>query len=630
MRILNTGKRLSGFTAFLFGTALLCGAFFFPACETGFDPDTSIPLARPASIQVTAGDHSLVLQWTKVARAQGVIPSYKIYYSEMESPNTADEWREIESNTSNLVKDTITDLHNHTLYYIWVKAVYAGLGESDFSPVTSGTPIPPPAIPGTLTITPSEAMLQVTWAPVADAFTYEVYYQAGGTGPAPPEGAAMTTVSEAGAALSGLTNGTSYTLWVRAANTAGTSSGYATETGTPQAATAAPATAPDKPEVIPGTGKLTLLWAPVAGVPNYKLWYGTTEDFSPTTATAVATLVPANVPQVRADIPGLTNGTLYYVWVQSWNSSSTNENSPVSEAASGTPVARDPVDFTNLRFELGQAAGEYIFAQDLPNSVFFPGGNPNTDRLTRVQETTLGNLFTDGAAWYARNRLGEDIDFVFLNGGYIDNYLPKGTVTVGSFSGIVQPDSRGDKFVFLTLTGADLKKFFMDVAEREGGEGDVSGVVHTGRGGPHNTGYFGVVSKEVRYTLQYYPPPGTKADGTYDAERAYTGDELTSLEREEYLHGFIKEGTLKINGEDIDDNRSYRICTTDYLARGDYFTILYEKGTDREEIATPFWHGVAEYIYDQGTVTPALDGRIKVEGGVPLPPPWVPGDLIKP
>jgi hypothetical protein len=25
-----------------------------------------------------------------------------------------------------------------------------------------------------------------------------------------------------------------------------------------------------------------------------------------------------------------------------------------------------------------------------------------------------------------------------------------------------------------------------------------------------------------------------------------------------------------------------------------------------------------------------LDGRIKVEGGVPLPAPWVPGDLIKP
>ncbi|MDR1249472.1 MAG: fibronectin type III domain-containing protein, partial [Treponema sp.] len=286
MRILNTGKRLSGFTAFLFGTALLCGAFFFSACETGFDPDTSIPLPAPRSIQVTAGDQSLVLQWTKIAPAQGVIPSYTIYHSEVDHPYTAGEGKEIFSNTSNLVKDTITGLDNHTLYYIWVKAVYAGLGESDFSPVTSGTPIPPPAIPGTLTITPSEEMLQVTWAGVPDAFTYEVYYQAGGTGAAPPEEAAMTTVSEAGAALSGLTNGTSYTLWVRAANTAGNSPGYATKTGIPLAAVTAPAKAPLKPDVIPGTGKLTLVWEPAAGVPYYKLHYGTTEEFSAATAVA--------------------------------------------------------------------------------------------------------------------------------------------------------------------------------------------------------------------------------------------------------------------------------------------------------------------------------------------------------
>jgi hypothetical protein len=142
--------------------------------------------------------------------------------------------------------------------------------------------------------------------------------------------------------------------------------------------------------------------------------------------------------------------------------------------------------------------------------------------------------------------------------------------------------------------------------------------VHTGRGGPHNTGFFGVVSKEVRYTLKYYKPPGGTA-------------EISSEDAEPYYHGFIDtENGLTINGQPVDDSRNYRICTTDYLASGEYFVLLNTAGKDKKFIDTPFWHGVAEYIYDQGSVTPKPDGRIKVEGGVPLPAPWVPGNLIKP
>jgi hypothetical protein len=36
-----------------------------------------------------------------------------------------------------------------------------------------------------------------------------------------------------------------------------------------------------------------------------------------------------------------------------------------------------------------------------------------------------------------------------------------------------------------------------------------------------------------------------------------------------------------------------------------------------------------EYIYDKGYITPYLDGRIKLEGGIPLPPPWTPGDWVE-
>jgi hypothetical protein len=461
-------------------------------------------------------------------------------------------------------------------------------------------------------------MLEVTWAAVEDAFTYEVYYKAAGSGATPPPDTAesMLTVSEPGAVILGLANDTAYTIWVRARNTAGESA-YSRNTGTPQASAQAPAKTPDKPAVVAGDGKLTLTWNQVPGVPEYKLYYGTSDNFS--AATAVDRTIPASAPTVSAEITGLTNGVKYYVWVKSSNSP--GESSSPSPSAEGTPQAKDPINFSNLQFRLGEAAAEYIFAQDLPPSVFFPEGRPNTDRLTRVQETALGNLFTDGAAWYIRKTYpDENIDFVFLNGGYIDNVLPKGTIMVGSISGITQPDSRRDKFMLLTLTGADLKKFFNDAEGKktEIEPGDVSGVVHTGRGGPHNTGFFGVVSKEVRYTLRYYKPP----------ELPDPPEEISYEDSEPYYHGFIDtENGLTINGEPIDDSKNYRICTTDYLATGEYFTLLYEKGQNKKLIDTPFWHGVAEYIYDQGSITPKLDGRIKVEGGVPLPAPWVPGDL---
>ena len=62
----NRSVRNGVFCAVLFALAALCFS-----CETGSDPDDTLPLAGPRSIQVTARNESLVLQWTKVAPARG-------------------------------------------------------------------------------------------------------------------------------------------------------------------------------------------------------------------------------------------------------------------------------------------------------------------------------------------------------------------------------------------------------------------------------------------------------------------------------------------------------------------------------------------------------------------------------
>jgi hypothetical protein len=591
------------------------------SCETELSGPGGIPLSGPLSIQVTAIDKALVVQWTKVAPARGITPTYKLHWSAASKPEGSNSIFVDTDPSSNLIKETITGLTNHQTYYVWVIADFGDLGKSDFRDPTVGIPIPPPQTPGTITPYPGHQMLELGWAKVADAFTYEVYYISGtSTDSEPPSGVEMKTVSDpevglvAGVVLHGLSDGTLYTMWVRATNTAGVS-GYRTISDTPATDNSTPA----EPATITAAGgdrKITVTWDQVPGVPEYRLYYSTTNNFS--SATEWPKEVLSNAPMNSADITGLSNDKTYYVWVVSSNGAG-SLSPPPHPSASAETKAKPAIQFNDSRFVLGKASAEYAFAQDLPKSVFFPDGRPGTDRLSRVQESALGNLFADGAAWYLRNKQGKTFDFVFLNGGYIDNGILRGDITVGSVAGIVDPDARNaDKFVIVTMTGENLKELFYRAASEESyikwigndvdPRSDVAGVSHTGRGSL-NTGFFGVVSKEVQYTLEYPHSPTT---GT-----------LTSEQSAPYYRGRIKPNTLKLNGADIVDGDLYRIATSDYLATGNYFTGLITGRSDIELIDVLFWRGVAAYIYDQGTVTPKLDGRIKIEGGVPLPPPWV-------
>jgi hypothetical protein len=304
---------------------------------------------------------------------------------------------------------------------------------------------------------------------------------------------------------------------------------------------------------------------------------------------------------VGAEILGLTNNTLYYVWVKSANSMGV---SSTFATASGTPQPKPPIDRSDTNFVLGYATAEFPWAQSVPPSALTgPNGIPGADRLTRVQETAIGNLFTDGGLWYARKHFPqESIDFAYLNGGAIEGgFIAGKTITHAAMTTIMQSSARSDNYVIFSLTGAKLKEFLHEVA---------STIPHTGRGSG-STGEFGMVSKELRYTLQYPKPP----EGT---------TELPSEERSRYYYGRIKPGTLKFNGEDVDDARTYRIVTSDWCHHAYLTTFQY--AFDVTSTSIPYYYGVEEYIYDKVNVTPYLDGRVKIEGGVPLPPPWTPGD----
>jgi hypothetical protein len=563
------GKRPSGLILLI-----LLLLFALNGCEelsdmTSPDDTGAIPKPPPDEVSLLAGNGQIEVVWTKIDTATG----YELFYGTQPEPSQAAAWPQIEVNDTRRITALITGLTNGTAYYVWVRVSYPH-GRSDYSAVETATPLPPPQLPDdfSLSVQSGDEALELSWPAVPGAASYEVYYSTTATPPspgltslAPAPGAGLVSVpadtsAEAaqGTLLQGLSNGLSYYLWVRAANSAGRSAYSTPETSTPQGATAPPAS-PVLSQIIGGDRKITVSWPAVSWAKTYTV-YCSEGSTAPESAVPETNLSLSSAGKNRgAVISKLENGTAYTVWVRAHNAKG---DSPFSAPLSATPQPKPPIDKANNSFVIGSAAETFIFSEE-----------GNSDRLTQKKETALANLFADGLNWYLREHPETygDFDFVFLPGRYTrGGPLQKGTVTVGTIKGIVNSDSPvgiHQSFTLITLTAAQIIQLFDAVAA----------VHHDGKGG-HPTGAWGVVSEEVSYTIDYGP----------------TAD---------HKKGVIKPGTLKIHGEDVDMSRTYRLCTLNYIADvsdDGYLVFLDAADTgNRVKYDLPVWEPVVEYIYQQ-------------------------------
>ena len=221
------------------------------------------------------------------------------------------------------------------------------------------------------------------------------------------------------------------------------------------------------------------------------------------------------------------------------------------------PFAADPALVTlfapyiekanaSLKEVVGEAADTFIF------------GN----RLTRYEETALGNMINDANVWYFKNS-GQNIDFAFHNGGNMRAELPKGKLTREQILTVLPFEN----YLFIvSLRGAQILELFEFIATI-----------------PQGNGGFPQFSKEVRYTIDI---PNKKVSD------------------------------LTIGGAPVDPNKTYRFCTNDYLlAGGDGYTVL-TKSQDPYNTSLLLSYVVIEYINSQrGIISPYKDGRMNVIGG---------------
>ncbi|MDQ1444150.1 MAG: hypothetical protein QOI20_614 [Acidimicrobiaceae bacterium] len=286
----------------------------------GSGPDSAAVAGTPSTVPgaptlntVTPGNHTLNLAWTAPNNGGSALTGYKLSATPQGGGSAVTGTAAGGATTGSIV-----GLVNGTTYDVTVTATNAN-GDGPVSNVVAGTPSTVPGAPTITSMTPGDQELTVTWNPPADTggspitgFTVTATPQGGGAAvdATPAPGASATS-----ATITGLTNGVTYDVTVKAVNANGPGPASAAVPGTPSATT----TVPDPPVInaaTPGDGTATIDFsAPInnGGLPV---------DFYRVTATPVgggAPVVGNNVTGSPYTLGGLTNGVDYDVVVEAHN-----------------------------------------------------------------------------------------------------------------------------------------------------------------------------------------------------------------------------------------------------------------------------------------------------------------------
>jgi large repetitive protein len=336
----------------------------------------------PTNLVTTAGSTQIALSWTAPASNGGAaITDYVVQHS-----TNGSTWITFADGTSTATSATITGLVNGTTYTVRVAAINA-VGTGSY--VTSGSVTPAATVPGAptgLSPTAGNAQIALSWtAPASNggaAITdYVVQHSINGsTWTTFNDGVSTATT----ATITGLVNGTAYTVRVAAVNSAGTGS-YGT------AGPVTPVTTPDAPTNLvttAGNAQIALSWtAPAsnggAAITDYVVQYSTNGStwttFNDGTSTATS-----------ATIAGLTNGTAYTTRVAAVNAVGTGS---YVTSGSVTPATVPGVP-TGLSSTAGNAQIALSWAAPASN-----GGAAITDYV--VEYSTNGStwiVFADGTS----------------------------------------------------------------------------------------------------------------------------------------------------------------------------------------------------------------------------------------
>ena len=317
-------------------------------------------------MSAAAGNGSARLTWTAPASGGKPITSYTI------TPYVGTEAQQTTTVPAPPppAGTVVTGLQNGTSYTFVVTAnneLGAGAPSEPSSAITPEATITEPAAPTEVSAAAGNASVTLKWSEPANGGSpitrYRITPYIGGVA---QQATTLTGSPPAtGTTLTGLTNGTSYTFTVKAANALGF--GPESEPSAP----VTPATTPSTPSILStsaGNGSVTLKWSEPSN------------GGSPITAYTVtpyvggvaqkATTVEGSPPAITTTITGLVNGTAYTFKVTATNALG---SSPESEASAAVTPAAAPSAPGNVA--VSAATKQALLSWSEPSS---NGGSPIT------------------------------------------------------------------------------------------------------------------------------------------------------------------------------------------------------------------------------------------------------------
>jgi 2',3'-cyclic-nucleotide 2'-phosphodiesterase (5'-nucleotidase family) len=184
-----------------------------------------------------------------------------------------------------------------------------------------------------------------------------------------------------------------------------------------------------------------------------------------------------------------------------------------------------------------------------------PIGTATQTLIKGFPQSLLSNFSADAMKEIAGNLWG-NVDFAVVNNGGLRSTLNKGTITVRNLYEIYSFDNR---LVLLELPGKAVKEFF-DFIAFNGGQG---------------------LSKDIRLVIK-----------VRDVE------------------------SLEIGGKPVDENKTYRIATLDYLAEGNDGMVAFRKAVNRLDSEKTLRDLMIQYIKkltaNNQEANAILDNRITI------------------
>ncbi|MEZ5205017.1 MAG: fibronectin type III domain-containing protein [Acidimicrobiales bacterium] len=314
------------------------------AAGTGPDSEASPAIAplgiatAPTGVTGTAGIGAVTLSWiAPVSDGGSPIIGYVVTPYIGASPQTPVTFN------STATTQTITGLGNGTTYTFTVQAETANGVGPESAPSTPITPRNVPGSPYSVTGTPGNGQVTLTWsAPVSNGGSPLTGYTVTpsiGSSAQTPIAFDSTATSQT---ITGLTNGTTYTFKVKATNAAGSGTDSASS---PPLTPSGPPAAPTDVTGTAGDGQVTLSWvAPTSDGGSPLVGYTVT----PYTGGVAQTSIDFASTATTQVVTGLTNGTPYTFKVRASNAAGSGDDSDASPAITPRTVPDAPTRVTAI------------------------------------------------------------------------------------------------------------------------------------------------------------------------------------------------------------------------------------------------------------------------------------------